>query len=220
VFVDEFGTNLGMTRRYARAPRGERAPGSAPNNPDPHITLTMGLRYRGLVAPMTTHGAIDGLGFAAYLRSALGPTLRPGDIVLVDGVGAHRSRAAREAVEARGARYRILPPYSPDLTPVEQAGSKVKGLMRGFDARSVEALLDAAAHTLGRVTAQDARGWFANDGYVPKRRGRAQSTAPPLESVGPTRVARAGYPSSPPPGGAPLSLKGEGLDRWQRQQIH
>ena len=186
VFVDEFGTNLSMTRRFARAMRGERAPGSAPYNHDPHVTLTMGLRWSGMVAPFAMRGAMDGIAFATYVRDVLGPTLQRGDIVLADGLGAHRSHVVRDELQALGVKFRLLPPYSPDLTPVEQAGSKVKTLLRGRDPRSETALLDAMKFALDRVTARDAHGWFLNDGYAPglryrpKRRSRAQPIGPPL----------------------------------------
>lgn len=165
VFVDEFGANLGMTRRYARALRGKRAVGAVPANPDPNITLVMGLRHDGIVAPFAFEGAMNGDTFTAYAETQLAPHLQPGDIVFVDGLGSHRSRAARAAIEARGAELRILPPYSPDLTPVEKSGSKVKEIVRGMDPRTVAAVIDAMGDGIGAVTAADARAWFASSGY-------------------------------------------------------
>jgi transposase len=165
IFVDEFGTNLGMTRRYARARRGERAVGAVPCNPDPNITLVMGLRLQGVVAPLAFEGAMNGDIFSVYVASQLAPELRPGDVVFVDGLGAHRTAAARAAIEAKGARLRILPPYSPDLSPVENCGSKVKEAIRGMAPRTVSALLDAMGDAIGAVTPSDARGWFAHCGY-------------------------------------------------------
>jgi hypothetical protein len=170
IFVDEFGTHLGLTRRFARARRGQRAVGRAPVNTDPNVTLTMGLALRGLVAPWAFEGATDGAAFETYVRTQLAPRLRAGDIVVVDGLGAHRTHGARQAVRARGAKYWMLPPYSPELSPVEQAGSKVKEALRAAEARSVPALYDAMGPALRRVTPRDARGWFAHAGYGPMRR--------------------------------------------------
>lgn len=165
VFVDEFGANLGMTRRYARALRGKRAVGAVPSNPDPNLTLVLGLRHDGVVAPFTFKGAMDGAAFTTYTETQLGPELQPGDIVFVDGVGAHRSASARAAIAARGATLCILPPYSPDLSPVEKCGAKVKDIIRGVFPRTVEALIDAMGEGIGAVTPSDARGWFASCGY-------------------------------------------------------
>jgi transposase len=177
-FVDEFGMHLGMTRRYARAPRGERAVGKVPDNPDPNVTLTMALSPRGVIAPWTFEGSTDGRAFETYIRTQLAPKLRRGDVVYVDGLGAHRSRAAREAVEARGATYEILPPYSPDFSPVEETGSKVKAWISGCNPRTRDALDDAIADALRQITPRDAKGWFSDRAdYLSFR---PQSTGPPL----------------------------------------
>ncbi len=165
IFVDEFGTNLGMTRRYARALRGKRAVGSVPSNPDPNITLVMGLRHDGVVAPFAFEGAMNGDAFTAYAQPQLAPELHPGDVVFVDRVGAHRTAAARAAIEARGASLRFLPPYSPDLSPVENCGGKVKDVMRGMSPRTVSSVIDAMGEGIGAVTAADARAWFEHCGY-------------------------------------------------------
>lgn len=165
IFVDEFGANLGMTRRYARALRGKRAVGAVPNNPDPNLTLVLGLRHDRIVAPFAFQGAMDGAAFTTYAETQLGPELRPGDIVFVDGVGAHRVAAARVAIEARGASLRILPPYSPDLTPVEKCGAKVKDVIRGVAPRTVSAVIDAMGEGIGAVTPADAAAWFVYCGY-------------------------------------------------------
>ena len=169
IFLDEFGVNLGMGRWYGWALVGERAFGSAPDNSDPNITLELGLRLNGLVAPMVVQGAMNGPTFLGYVQNVLCPWLRPGDVVLADNLGAHRTIGVREAIEATGAHYVPLPPYSPDLTPVEQCGSKVKEAIRAAAPRTVGALHDAIADALGRVTRQDARGWFECAGYVPPR---------------------------------------------------
>jgi transposase len=163
--VDEFGTNLWMARRYARAPRGERAVGAVPYNPDPNITLVMGLRLEGVVAPFAFEGPMNGDTFIAYAQRQLAPELHRGDVVFVDGLGAHRAALARAAIEAKGASLRILPPYSPDLSPVENCGSKVKEAIRGMSPRTVSAVIDAMGEAIGAVTPTDARGWFSHCGY-------------------------------------------------------
>lgn len=165
IFVDEFGTNLGMTRGYARSLRGERAVGAVPASPDPNITLVMGLSSEGVVAPFAFEGAMNGDAFTAYVKTQLVPMLKPGDIVFADGLGAHRVRAARDAIEACGAEFSLLPPYSPDLTPVEKCGAKVKDVIRGMDPRSVAAVIDAMGEGIGSVTVADARAWFKWCGY-------------------------------------------------------
>jgi transposase len=165
IFVDEFGTNLGMTRRYARALHGKRAVGAVPANPDPNITLVMGLSCEGVVAPLAFKGAMNGDTFSVYAERQLAPLLKPGDIVFADGLGSHRTRAARAAIEARGAQLRILPPYSPDFTPVEKCGAKVKEVIRSMSPRTVSAVIDAMGEGIGSVTSADARAWFTWCGY-------------------------------------------------------
>ena len=176
IFFDEFGTNLGMTRRYGYAPAGERAYGKAPNCTDPNITLVIGLGLRGLFAPFAFEGAMNGDLFEQYVREQVAPLLRPGDVVVWDNLGAHRVKGAREAVEARGAKVLPLPPYSPELSPVEECGSKIKGAVRAEAPRTVEAVYDAMRRAIGRVTPQDARGWFehASRDRAPRPRTRAR----------------------------------------------
>jgi transposase len=178
LFVDEFGMNLGMTRRYGRARRGQRAVGKAPGNTDPNVTLTMGLSVRKIVAPVAFRGATDKERFARYLRDYLGPRLRAGDVVVLDRLGAHRTAEARAIVEARGASLWLLPAYSPDLTPVEEAGAKIKAYVRGRDPRQEEVLYDAIDDAIGTVTPRDARGWFNDRArYLAERPKRVR---PPL----------------------------------------
>jgi transposase len=165
VFVDEFGTNLGMTRRYARAPRGVRAHGAVPKNPDPTITLTMGLGAEGVVAPFAFEGTTDGTAFLAYVEKQLVPELKPGQVVLVDNLGAHRTHGVREAIEGANAELIYLPPYSPDFSPVENCGSKVKEAIRADAPRTPAAVYDSMGYAIGAVTPSDARGWFDHCGY-------------------------------------------------------
>jgi transposase len=165
-FVDESGVNIAMTRLYGRAPRGERVIGSAPQNYGENITMLGALSADGLSALMTIDGATDGEVFAAFVREVLCPTLSEGDIVVLDNLGAHRSVAARKAVEQRGARMVFLPPYSPDLNPIERCWSKIKTALRAAKARTRETLEEAIKQAIATVTESDARAWFKHCGYV------------------------------------------------------
>lgn len=181
IFLDEFGTNLGQTRRYGRARRGRRAVGAVPENSDPNVTLTIGLSRDGIVAPDAFEGGTDGEKFEDWVRGKLAPQLRCGDIVVADRLGAHRILAARTAIEARGATYVLLPPYSPDLTPVEEAGAKIKERVRGANPRTLDALYEALRQGVAAVTPRDARGWFSNRAsYLSTGEGCTKPTGPPL----------------------------------------
>lgn len=165
-FIDESGVNIAMTRLYGRAPRGERAVGSAPKNYGENVTMLGALSVAGLEALMTVSGATDSAVFAAFVREVLAPTLSEGDIVVLDNLSAHHCRAAQEAVEARGARLVFLPPYSPDLNPIERCWSKIKTYLRAAKARSREALEEAIKQAIATLTESDARAWFKHCGYV------------------------------------------------------
>ena len=170
VFADESGTNLAMTRRYARAPRGARAHAAAPRNPGTNTTLIAALSLAGAGAAMTLPGAVDARAFAAYVREVLAPTLVPGQTVVLDNLSVHRDAAVRRAIEARGCRLLFLPAYSPDLSPIELAFAKLKEALRRAAARTQEALEAAIAAALETITAADARGWFRHCGYrVPRQ---------------------------------------------------
>ncbi len=165
MFVDECGTHTSMTRRRARAPRGQRARGAVPRNRGPVTTLLAGLSLTGMAPAMTVEGGTDTAVFATYLEHFLLPSLRPGRIVVVDNVGAHKPDRIRALVEAAGCRLVFLPAYSPDLSPVEEAFSKLKTLIRAAAARTRAALDAAIAVALAAVTATDAAGWFAHADY-------------------------------------------------------
>jgi transposase len=165
-FVDESGVNIAMTRLYGRAPRGERVVGSAPQNYGENVTMLGALSATGLEALMTVDGATDGEVFTTFVREVLAPVLREGDIVVLDNLGAHRSAAARGAVEARGARLVFLPPYSPDMNPIERCWSKIKTALRAAKARTREALEQAIKQAIATVSESDARAWFKHCGYV------------------------------------------------------
>jgi len=164
--VDESGINLALTRLFGRAPRGERVTDSVPKNYGENVTMLGALSLSGVEALMTVNGATDGDIFLAFVREVPAPTLCAGDIVICDNLGAHRSQAAREAVEAEGARLVFLPPYSPDMNPIERCWSKIKTFLRAAKARTREALEAAVRQALATVTESDARAWFAHCGYA------------------------------------------------------
>ncbi len=165
IFVDESAVNTAMTRRYGRAPRGERAHDSAPRNYGTHTSVIGAMGLRGLVAALTVEGAVDTECFNAYAEQVLGPRLRRGDVVVLDNLTAHRASRIEEVAEARGAQVLWLPPYSPDYSPIEQCWSKIKAYLRGAKARTREALEEALTAALGLVTKADIRGWFKHCGY-------------------------------------------------------
>ena len=165
-FVDESGVNLALTRLFGRAPKGARVCDAVPQNYGENLTLLGALSSAGVAALMTVDGATDGEVFLAFVREVLAPTLNLGDVVLWDNLGAHRSPAVRAAVEARGAQLIFLPPYSPDLNPIERCWSKIKTCLRAAKARTREALEAALKQALATVTESDARAWFAHCGYA------------------------------------------------------
>lgn len=209
-FFDEFSLNLNMTRRYALAPSNERAYGMVPVNPGVTMTLVLGLGLQGIVAPCAIVGAMNGHVFGSYFAESVLPHLPPGAIAVVDNAPAHHSEDARDALAARGVlvadsldevdtrpeasgiQMWFLPPYSPELTPVEECGSKIKMLTRSADPRTKEALIDAMGSAIGRVTPQDARGWFDH-----ARRGRAPRP-PKANCEGTNVLAASGQPRAGP----------------------
>ncbi len=164
-FLDEMGSNLALTRLYGRAAPGERVAEGVPQNYGENVTTLAAIGLGGLSAPMTVNGAVDGAVFLAYVREVLSPTLCEGDIVVMDNLGAHKVEGVREAIEARGARLEYLPPYSPDLNPIEKCWSKVKTYLRRAKARTREALEAALREALATVTQADALAWFVHCGY-------------------------------------------------------
>src|SRR5215831_10514984 len=159
VFVDECGANTAMTRTYGRAPAGQRVYTDTPGRWE-SITMTCGLRLSGVTAPLAFRGATNTDLFETYVEDVLVPELKPGDVVIWDNLKPHKSEEAIEAVEAAGARVVPLPPYSPDLTPIEEMFSKVKGAMRSAAARTTEAVYAAFGSALHEVTPEDIAGWF------------------------------------------------------------
>ena len=159
VFVDECGANTAMTRTHGRAPVGQRVYTDTPGHWD-SITLTCGLRLCGVTAALAFRGATNTDTFESYVEEVLVPQLKPGDVVIWDNLKPHQSEEAIEAVEAVGARVEPLPPWSPDLTPIEEMISKVKGAMRTAAARTTDAVYAAFASALQDVTPEDIAGWF------------------------------------------------------------
>jgi transposase len=167
VFVDETGSHLAMTRLYAYAPKGQRAIGTVPRNYGVGMTLIASLSLSGMGEALLLDGAADGAAFEIYIEQMLVPSLRPGQIVILDNLSIHLGSRVKQAIETRGCRLLFLPAYSPDLSPIEEAFSKLKSVLRRAGARTREALQEAIATALDLITATDARGWFAHCGYLP-----------------------------------------------------
>jgi transposase len=164
-FLDEAGSNISMTRLYGRAAPGERVIDSVPQNRGENISMLACLSLSGISAPMTVEGAVDSLCFLLYVEQVLCPTLSEGDVVVMDNLSAHKAKGVRELIEGCGARLIYLPPYSPDLNPIEKCWSKIKTYLRAAKARTREALEKALAEVLQLITEEDAAGWFASCGY-------------------------------------------------------
>jgi transposase len=165
VIVDECGSNINMTPRYARAPHGERAFGTTPRNTEANTTLIASMSTSGMGEALVLTGATDTAAFVAYVEQVLGPTLSPGKIVVLDNLRAHKDQRVQAAIAARGCEVWYLPPYSPDLSPIEEAFAKLKNLLRRAAARTRGALVEAIAEALAQITATDAQGFFQHCGY-------------------------------------------------------
>jgi transposase len=168
VFVDEMGANTSLHPLYAWAPRGERARCSVPRNRGPNTTLLASMTSEGMGPCLAVQGATTRIVFEAYIEKVLVPSLRRGQVVVMDNLSLPtRANGSERSSRARVASYSLLylPPYSPDFSPIEEAFSKVKGLLRKGGTRSREALVEAIGEALDAVTAQDARGFFTHCGY-------------------------------------------------------
>lgn len=165
VFIDEAGAKTNMTRLYGRAEKGERVVDLAPHGHWCTTTMISSIRLNGSTACMAVDGSTTGDVFRAYAEHVLVPSLRPGDIVVLDNLASHKDQAALEMIRQAGAEVRFLPPYSPDLNPIEKMWSKIKQILRSIKARTQEALLSAIAAALECVSPEDALGWFASCGY-------------------------------------------------------
>lgn len=165
VFIDEAGSTIAMTRQHARAPRGERAVDRVPRNRGDVITIIGALTTAGLVRTMTIEGGTCRRVFLGFVNQVLAEVLRPGMTVVLDNAGAHRVSEVIEAIHACGAKVKFLPPYSPDLNPIELAWSKLKEFLRSAKARTRAALDDAIAAGMGEISRKDSRNWIRHCGY-------------------------------------------------------
>ncbi len=166
VIVDETGSNLNLTPRYARAPRGQRAIGRVARNTPPNTPVIAAMSMQGRGATMVLDGAMDTAAFEVYIRHFLLPTLHPGQVVVLDNLSAHKNPRIRTLIEGRGCALWYLPAYSPDLSPIEEAFAKLKTLVRRAAARTKAALLEAIAAALAHITAADAQSFFTHCGYA------------------------------------------------------
>ena len=165
LFIDETGATTKMARLRGRAPRGERCRASVPHGHWKTTTFTAALRLDGLAAPMLLDGPMYGLAFLAYVEQVLVPELRPGDIVVMDNLPAHKVSGVRTQIEAAGANLLYLPPYSPDFNPIEMAFAKLKAILRKAAARTVPDLWEAIARALDAFTPAECQNYFAATGY-------------------------------------------------------
>ena len=166
VFLDESGAQTNLARLRGRSPEGERLVAPVPHGHWKTYTMVAAVRLSGPCAAALVDGPVDGDVFKAYVALVLVPSLRPGDVVVMDNLQPHKAAGVREMIEAAGAAPLYLPPYSPDLNPIENMWSKVKQLLRSAAARTLEALQRAVWAALDAVTADDCRGFFAHCGYA------------------------------------------------------
>ena len=166
VFVDECGSNVGLAPLRARAPKGERAFGKAPRNRGKNTTLLVSMGAGGMGRSLAVEGGTTKAVFEAYVGRVLAPSLLPGRVVVMDNLSAHKGDRVRELLEERGCEVLFLPSYSPDFSPIEEAFSKLKALLRRAQARTKEALVEAIGRALDAITPEDARGWFGHCGYA------------------------------------------------------
>jgi transposase len=165
VFVDEMGTNTSLSPAYAWAKKGQRAYWSVPRNRGANTTVLSSMNVEGMGPSLTVEGATTSAVFEAYVEQVLAPTLCKGQVVVMDNLSAHKGERVRELIEERGCELIYLPSYSPDFNPIEEAFSKIKGLVRKAEARSREALVEAIGWALSAVSSRDARAFFEHCGY-------------------------------------------------------
>ena len=165
VFVDEMGANISLAPLYAWSKRGERASGSVPRNWGKNVTLLASMSLEGMGECLAVEGSTTTAVFEAYLERVLVPSLRAGQVVVMDNLSAHKGSRVRELIESRGCELIYLPPYSPDFNPIEEAFAKLKALLRKAGARSREVLIEAMGRALEALTARDARNFFEHRGY-------------------------------------------------------
>jgi transposase len=166
IFVDESGVTTQMTRIWARAPKGERVAEAKPQGHWKVLTTLGAMSLRGMLAVMTIEAATDTEIFVAFVEQILCPKLMPGDVVVLDNLSAHKASSIAEKIAVCGAELIYLPPYSPDLNPIEKAWSKFKQHLRSAKARSAEALDQAITDALKTISTDNARAWFRHCGYT------------------------------------------------------
>jgi transposase len=167
IFIDESGATTKMARLRGRARCGERCRAAVPHGHWKTTTFVGGLRVGGMTAPMVLDGPMNGPAFLAYVEQVLAPTLSPGETVVMDNLPAHKVTGVRAAIEAKGARLRLLPPYSPDFNPIELAFAKLKALLRRAAARTIPELWDAIAAALPAFSQHECANYFTACGYEP-----------------------------------------------------
>ncbi len=166
VFIDETWAKTNMTRTHGRAPRGERLVAKVPYGHWRTMTFIAALRWDRITAPLVLDQPINGEWFKAYVEQALVPTLQPGDVVVMDNLGSHKGKAVRQAIRAAGAHLLFLPPYSPDLNPIEQVFAKLKTLLRKADERCIETVWKRIGQLLDRFSPAECANYLANSGYA------------------------------------------------------
>ncbi len=166
VFLDESGVNTGMTRLYGRADSSRRVKEAVPDTRFHRTTILSSMRLDGTIVPVVFSGALDGKMFKEYIEQMLVPTLSPGDIVIMDNLSSHKVQGITEAVQKAEASILFLPPYSPDLNPIELMWSKLKAVLRKLKIRTAERLSDAIAFALNSISVSDITSWFEHDGYA------------------------------------------------------
>jgi transposase len=165
VFVDEMGSNIALAPLYAWAPKGERAFCSTPRNRGKNTTLLSSMSLEGMGPSLAVEGFTNKVLFETYVERVLCPHLKEGQVVVMDNLSAHKGDRVRELIEGRGCELVYLPAYSPDFNPIEEAFSKIKGILRKIEARTREALIEALGVAISAVSAQDAHGYFKHCGY-------------------------------------------------------
>lgn len=167
IFIDECGTHISLSPIYGYAPKGERLRLSVPRKRGKNTTVLSSMSLEGMGPTLAVEGATTALVFEAYVKQVLAPSLCPGQVVVLDNLGAHRPQRIRELIEQQGCELVYLPAYSPDYNPLEEAFAKIKNLLRKASARTKEALVEAIGAALSEISAQDARGFFEHAGYRP-----------------------------------------------------
>ncbi len=165
VFVDKMGTNISLSPVYGWSKKGRRAYCSVPRNRGKNTTVLASMSVEGMGPSLAVEGATNSQVFETYVERVLAPTLCGGQVVVMDNLSAHKGERVRELIEGRGCELLYLPSYSPDFNPIEEAFSKIKGILREAEARSREALLEAIGVAISAVTDQDTRGFFEHCGY-------------------------------------------------------